>query len=183
MTSQLTKEQLRELFEIQEQFDKRILTKNLEDTVASLIIEFVEWVNTLEFNKNWKKHPGKLLEVQLDELADLLAFCLQLGLTCKDAWEWDDDAFDESLDTMVEMVNEQETLPKLTSANFVYTVNMLTDMFTKQIDHSIFQVVLMPFLYANQYYSIEQLIEAYKKKMQHNHDRQDGTVDQDKGYV
>jgi hypothetical protein len=29
----------------------------------------------------------------------------------------------------------------------------------------------------------EQLIDAYKKKMQHNHHRQDGTVDQDKGYV
>ena len=95
MTDLLKKEQLKDLFEIQEQFDNRIPTRNLEDTVASLIIEFVEWINTLEFNKNWKKHPGKPLEVQLDELADFLAFNLQLGLLCKDQWEWDADVFDK----------------------------------------------------------------------------------------
>ena len=84
---------------------------------------------------------------------------------------------------MVEMVNEQKLVPKLQSVSFVYALNRITQMFTKQIDDSIFQIVLLPFLYANQYYSIEQLIDAYKKKMQHNHRRQDGTVDQDKGYV
>ena len=183
MTDLLTKEQLKELFEIQAEFDNRIPTRNLEDTVASLFIEFVEWINTLEFNKNWKKHPGKPLEVQLDELADFLAFNLQLGLLCKEAWEWDADVFDKSLDVMVEMVNEHQTLPKLQSVSFVHSLNKLTQVFTKEIDDSVFQVVLLPFLYANQYYSIEQLIDAYKKKMQHNHRRQDGTVDQDKGYV
>ncbi|MDK3988435.1 dUTPase, partial [Staphylococcus pseudintermedius] len=30
---------------------------------------------------------------------------------------------------------------------------------------------------------IDQLIEAYKNKMERNHARQDGTADADKGYV
>ncbi|NUW81457.1 dUTPase, partial [Staphylococcus aureus] len=32
-------------------------------------------------------------------------------------------------------------------------------------------------------YSIDQLIDAYKKKMKRNHERQDGTADAGKGYV
>ena len=38
-----------------------------------------EWFNTLETFKNWKKKPGKPLEVQLDELADMLAFGLSIA--------------------------------------------------------------------------------------------------------
>ena len=36
---------------------------------------------------------------------------------------------------------------------------------------------------AEEYYTIDQLITAYKKKMERNHARQDGTADKDKGYV
>ncbi|EJM2444089.1 dUTPase, partial [Staphylococcus pseudintermedius] len=32
-------------------------------------------------------------------------------------------------------------------------------------------------------YTIDQLIDAYKKKMERNHARQDGTADKNKGYV
>ncbi|HCV8042865.1 TPA: dUTPase, partial [Staphylococcus aureus] len=32
-------------------------------------------------------------------------------------------------------------------------------------------------------YSIDQLIDAYKKKMKRNHERQDGTAGAGKGYV
>ncbi|KMS39558.1 dUTPase, partial [Staphylococcus aureus] len=41
--------------------------------------EFFEWFNTLETFKNWKKKPGKPLDVQLDELADMLAFGLSIA--------------------------------------------------------------------------------------------------------
>ncbi|MDL9964546.1 dUTP diphosphatase, partial [Staphylococcus aureus] len=34
---------------------------------------------TLETFKNWKKKPGKPLDVQLDELADMLAFGLSIA--------------------------------------------------------------------------------------------------------
>ncbi|EUH66579.1 hypothetical protein O938_02711, partial [Staphylococcus aureus M0938] len=36
---------------------------------------------------------------------------------------------------------------------------------------------------AIQYYTIDKLISAYKKKMERNHARQDGTADTEKGYV
>lgn len=51
MTNTLTIDQLQELLQIQKEFDDRIPTRNLNDTVASMIIEFVEWINTLEFFK------------------------------------------------------------------------------------------------------------------------------------
>lgn len=51
MTNTLTIDQLQELLQIQKEFDDRIPTRNLNDTVASMIIEFVEWINTLEFLK------------------------------------------------------------------------------------------------------------------------------------
>ncbi|EGQ4265523.1 TPA: dUTPase, partial [Staphylococcus pseudintermedius] len=87
MTNTLTVDQLQELLKIQKEFDDRIPTKNLNDTVASMIIEYVEWVNTLEFFKNWKKTPGKDLDTQLDELSDFLAFNLQLALEVIDGNE------------------------------------------------------------------------------------------------
>ncbi|HDR2092140.1 TPA: dUTPase, partial [Staphylococcus aureus] len=43
--------------------------------------------------------------------------------------------------------------------------------------------LLLPFALAEHYYSIDQLIDAYKKKMKRNHERQDGTADAGKGYV
>ncbi|MDI0248766.1 dUTPase, partial [Staphylococcus aureus] len=73
--------------------------------------------------------------------------------------------------------------PKLHSVYFVHVMHTLTEQFVKGIDNSIVQVLIMPFLYANTYYTIDQLIDAYKKKMKRNHERQDGTADAGKGYV
>ncbi|MCE5728895.1 dUTPase [Staphylococcus pseudintermedius] len=177
MTNTLTVEQLEELLQIQKEFDDRIPTKNLNDTVASMIIEYVEWVNTLEFFKNWKKTPGKDLDTQLDELSDFLAFNLQLALEVIDGNE-----LNKFIDFMVNLV-EEEDLPRLHSVYFVHALHTLTGQFVNGIDSSIVQVIVMPFLYANQYYTIDQLITAYKKKMERNHARQNGTADKDKGYV
>ncbi|HCV9066263.1 TPA: dUTPase, partial [Staphylococcus aureus] len=43
--------------------------------------------------------------------------------------------------------------------------------------------VIIPLDIAYNLYSIDQLIDAYKKKMKRNHERQDGTADAGKGYV
>lgn len=43
--------------------------------------------------------------------------------------------------------------------------------------------LIIVFKIAEQLYTIDQLIAAYKKKMERNHARQDGTADKDKGYV
>ena len=74
--SNLTVEKLRELLEVQREFDSRIEGRNKKDTSAALIVEFVEWINTVEFFKNWKKKKGKEYKMQLSELADMLAFTL-----------------------------------------------------------------------------------------------------------
>lgn len=78
MTNTLTIDQLQELLQIQKEFDDRIPTLNLRDSKIAYVVEFFEWFNTLETFKNWKKKPGKPLDVQLDELADMLAFGLSI---------------------------------------------------------------------------------------------------------
>ncbi|HIH1321961.1 TPA: dUTPase, partial [Staphylococcus aureus] len=75
----LTVDQLQELLQIQKEFDDRIPTLNLGDSKIAYVVEFFEWFNTLETFKNWKKKPGKPLDVQLDELADMLAFGLSIA--------------------------------------------------------------------------------------------------------
>lgn len=79
MNNQLTTDQLKELLEIQKEFDSRIPTLNWQDSKVAYVVEFFEWFNTLETFKNWKKKPGKSLDVQLDELADMLAFGLSIA--------------------------------------------------------------------------------------------------------
>ncbi|MUG17374.1 dUTPase, partial [Staphylococcus aureus] len=75
----LTVDQLKEFLQIQKEFDSRIPTLNLQDSKIAYVVEFFEWFNTLETFKNWKKKPGKPLDVQLDELADMLAFGLSIA--------------------------------------------------------------------------------------------------------
>lgn len=160
--------ELRELLEIQAGFDSRIDTINLEDTKAAYIIEFFEWFNTVEIFKNWKKHPGEPVEVQLDELADLLAF----GLSMANQDQVDIKYFEELLGDVTD--------------HFDYQTNKTIYRFMSDVDSlgiDAISAVILPLNIAYNMYSIDQLIEAYKQKMKHNHARQDGTVDQDKGYV
>lgn len=72
MINIITVDQLKELLQIQKDFDSRIPTLNLQDSKVAYVIEFFEWFNILEMFKNWKKNPGKPLDIQLDELADML---------------------------------------------------------------------------------------------------------------
>ncbi len=51
MTNTLTIDQLQELLQIQKKFDDRIPTRNLNDTVASMIIEFASGLTPLRFLK------------------------------------------------------------------------------------------------------------------------------------
>lgn len=168
MNNQLTTDQLKELLEIQKEFDSRIPTLNLQDSKVAYVVEFFEWFNTLETFKNWKKKPGKPLDVQLDELADMLAFGLsianQSGVSVK--------PLEESLSNV--------------ERDFDYKTSDI--MYALIEDISYFGLgeedpVLLPLNIAYNLYTIDQLITAYKKKMERNHARQDGTADKDKGYV
>lgn len=168
MNNQLTTDQLKELLEIQKEFDSRIPTLNLQDSKVAYIVEFFEWFNTLETFKNWKKKPGKPLDVQLDELADMLAFGLSIA---------------NQSGVIVKTL--EESLPNV-ERDFDYKTSDI--MYSLIEDISNFGLgeedpVLLPLNIAYNLYTINQLITAYKKKMERNHARQDGTADTDKGYV
>lgn len=164
MTNTLTVEQLQELLKIQKEFDDRIPTLNLQDSKIAYVVEFFEWFNTLETFKNWKKKRGKPLEVQLDELADMLAFGLSIA-NQKDIDEW----------VLVDKIGSFNGSFTELSAGSILDNLASIDYYNNQIP--------ITFDIAEQYYTMDQLITAYKKKMEINHARQDGTADADKGYV
>ncbi|HDK4350096.1 TPA: dUTPase [Staphylococcus aureus] len=169
MNNTLTIDQLQELLQIQKEFDDRIPTLNLGDSKIAYVVEFFEWFNTLETFKNWKKKPGKPLDVQLDELADMLAFGLsianQQGLT--------DEQLEYGLSTLKKdgyVYNESQSV-----------WDFMSDVSNIGLDP--LSAVVSPLDIAYNIYTIDQLIDAYKKKMKRNHERQDGTADAGKGYV
>ncbi|PTU85823.1 dUTPase [Staphylococcus pasteuri] len=173
MTNQLTVDQLQELLQIQKDFDSRIPTLNLQDSKIAYVVEFFEWFNTLETFKNWKKKPGKPLDVQLDELADMLAFGLSIANQRKFD-EYDRDLFFESWE-----------LENFLDKSYFINQEMIYDMMHEFEDEDFTPIrgLIIVFKIAEQLYAIDQLIDAYKKKMERNHARQDGTADKNKGYV
>ncbi|EOD8142196.1 dUTP diphosphatase [Staphylococcus aureus] len=165
----LTVDQLQELLQIQKEFDDRILTLNLGDSKIAYVVEFFEWFNTLETFKNWKKKPGKPLDVQLDELADMLAF----GLSIANQQEVTNEKLEYGLSTLRKdgyLYNESQSV-----------WDFMSDVSNVGLEP--LSAVIIPLDIAYNLYSIDQLIDAYKKKMKRNHERQDGTADAGKGYV
>ncbi|EIZ4619429.1 dUTPase [Staphylococcus pseudintermedius] len=181
MTNTLTVDQLQELLKIQKEFDDRIPTKNLNDTVASMIIEYVEWVNTLEFFKNWKKNKGKPFEEQLDELADMLAFALSYSLM---RIGFDENGFKYFFSKIPKLSHQHLLLANILDVDVEEVYGRIGDADINDILNLMREVdLVLPFKIAIQYYTIDDLIAAYKKKMERNHARQDGTADKEKGYV
>ncbi|HDA6933374.1 TPA: dUTP diphosphatase [Staphylococcus aureus] len=165
----LTVDQLKELLQIQKEFDSRIPTLNLQDSEIAYVVEFFEWFNTLETFKNWKKKPGKPLDVQLDELADMLAF----GLSIANQQEVTNEKLEYGLSTLRKdgyLYNESQSV-----------WDFMSDVSNVGLEP--LSAVIIPLDIAYNLYSIDQLIDAYKKKMKRNHKRQDGTADAGKGYV
>ncbi|HCI3290322.1 TPA: dUTPase [Staphylococcus aureus] len=169
MTNTLTIDQLQELLQIQKEFDDRIPTLNLGDSKIAYVVEFFEWFNTLETFKNWKKKPGKPLDVQLDELADMLTF----GLSIANQQEVTNEKLEYGLSTLRKdgyLYNESQSV-----------WDFMSDVSNVGLEP--LSAVIIPLDIAYNLYSIDQLIDAYKKKMKRNHKRQDGTADAGKGYV
>ena len=167
MTNTLTIDQLQELLQIQKEFDDRIPTLNLRDSKIAYVVEFFEWFNTLETFKNWKKKPGKPLDVQLDELADMLAFGLsianQVGVSSEEI----------KFHKMFNFKDKEFAQDAVVSTPQIIFKEFYPDQ----------QAIVIVIDIAYNLYSIDQLIDAYKKKMKRNHERQDGTADAGKGYV
>lgn len=181
MDKQLTVENLKTLLQTQKNFDSRIPTLNLQDSKIAYVVEFFEWFNTLETFKNWKKKPGKPLDVQLDELADMLAF--GLSITHQLNLEITDETV-ESLNNIMQAAKDMDKhLDDIDILLEVYT-NLGKNIFNRDSTNSdALTFLTYPFAFSVEYYSLDQLIDAYNKKMEVNHARQDGTTDKDKGYV
>lgn len=190
--SNLTVEKLRELLEVQKDFDSRIKGRNKKDTSAALIVEFVEWINTVEFFKNWKKKKGKEYKIQLSELADMLAFTLSKLLQNGDDEEAILKSISETVDDYLDD-RDEESHVHFNSMNFLMYLHMMTGTMIEEVEEDAEDVddtfasrlsiiYMLPFLISLEYYSIEELEESYKHKMGINHDRQDGKADKDKGY-
>lgn len=126
-------------------------------------MELTEWVNTLERFKNWKQHKGKPLEMQLDELADVLAFGLSLYLQVSGRVDVE---FVETMESILGMIEPGKQTFDLT---FLSTY---IDIFESN-NHWHLIVIQLPLTIAYDLYSIDQLLDAYEKKMKVNHDRQD----------
>ena len=176
MNNTLTVDQLQELLKIQKEFDDRIPTLNLQDSKIAYVVEFFEWFNTLETFKNWKKKPGKPLDVQLDELADMLAFGLSIANQQAD-----------DMEEILDYVESGDFNDYIERVELDFNDSDVADEFMSGIEEMYdgwYSVQLfLPLAIAKHYYSIDQLITAYKKKMERNHARQDGKADKDKGYV
>lgn len=176
MAKTITVDQLKELLQIQKDFDSRIPTLNLQDSKVAYVVEFFEWFNTLETFKNWKKNPGKPLDVQLDELADMLAFGLSIATQM---------GIDEI--SANEFISEFNGLPfkkifDYKDINFFKSILEQLHGYVSE-EASFGDYLIHPLLASENHYTIDQLITAYKQKMERNHARQDGTADTDKGYV
>ncbi|HCV9065685.1 TPA: dUTPase, partial [Staphylococcus aureus] len=144
----LTVDQLQELLQIQKEFDDRIPTLNLGDSKIAYVVEFFEWFNTLETFKNWKKKPGKPLDVQLDELADMLAF----GLSIANQQEVTNEKLEYGLSTLRKdgyLYNESQSV-----------WDFMSDVSNVGLEP--LSAVIIPLDIAYNLYSIDQLIDAYK---------------------
>lgn len=170
MTNTITVDQLKELLQIQKDFDDRIPTLNLQDSKVAYVVEFFEWFNTLETFKNWKKNPGKPLDVQLDELSDMLAFGLSIANQLHPSGN--------GHENIIETINNGFDYSRSAEG---YMQDVCSDVYHdwSTLEH----YISLPLGLGKQFYSIDQLITAYKQKMERNHARQDGTADKDKGYV
>ncbi|PCF50195.1 dUTP diphosphatase [Staphylococcus delphini] len=158
MANILTVEQLEELLTIQKEFDDRIPTLNLQDSQIAYVVEFFKWFNTLETFKNWKKKKGKPLETQLNELANMLTFGLSIANQCLDGTEKVNDEFTQK--EIIEFIEKANRNLGYANAftQFMYDLYGLYDYDYKT-------KMLLPFAFAYEYYTIDQLVAAYKKKM------------------
>ena len=152
----LTVEQLKELLQIQKEFDDKIPTLNLQDSKIAYVVEFFEWFNTLGTFKNWKNKPEKSLDVQLDKLADMLTFGLSFANQHKFN-EYDIQLFFESWE-----------LENFLEKSYFINQEMIYDMMYEFEDEDFtpFRGLIIVFKIAEQLYTIDQLISTYKKKVE-----------------
>lgn len=191
MTNTITVDQLKELLKIQKDFDDRITTKNSKDTHKAYVVEFFEWYNTIEPFKNWKQSKGKAREQQLDELSDMMAFALSDWLMEEDDITGevhsvipDDSELYHEVGDMLDMAEKRESATAFYEQQNIERKYSFDKYEIEDVMERLrFVSIKYVFQIAMGYYTLSELITAYKSKMERNHARQDGTADKDKGYI
>lgn len=169
---------LQELLNIQEEFTKTLTAPiGLRENLFALNIEMAEFLNTLPW-KWWKKKYTKTKEEILDEMADILAFFLAYY-----------NIYIREFTCPVKGLTEQEKAQILHSVIFKLELGLQRGIDLKEID--IFELVyfdkfgmgnpevvgvrigkLIKLAMIHSKSSLEEVIEAYKRKMEINHERQ-----------
>lgn len=175
MTNQLTNKQLEELLKIQKESDESVSELNLEDSRIAYTVAFFKWFDTLETFKNWKKNQGKTLDTQLDELTDMLAFALSIANQRQ--------INKQNIKKLINVHNETDYINAFDFHDKDYADAFIRGIYDLANDHERITPLKLVLAIGKRLYSIDQLIEAYKKKMERNHVRQDGKADIEKGYV
>jgi len=159
LTVLLTKERYQQLLETQAAFDARVPEYDINNIKIAYLVEFFEWWNTLETFKGWKQNKGKPKHVQLDELADLLAF----GLSMQN--------YQSGTSGTHNIVSDGLDMRRFNNENFLNDLTTLVHGIMYEIDYSIH--VFLPIAISNMYYTVPELLGAYEAKMIVNHERQD----------
>ena len=127
----------------------------------------------METFKNWKKKPGKPLDVQLDELADMLAFGLsianQVGVSSEEIKAIESSFKDTEFHKMFNFKDKEFAQDAVVSTPQIIFKEFYPDQ----------QAIVIVIDIAQHILSTNSLTHT-KKKMKRNHERQDGTADAEK---
>ena len=141
--------------------------KNWEESSihTALFVELMEWYNTIETFKTWKENSGKPRTVQLEELADCLAFTLSL-INHKELKEHYTDNYAAEINYYIKNGVASSIVNKLLNNTFInYIFNIWNDK-----DYLELLIIILSI--ANKNYTLEELFNAYASKSKINIDRQ-----------
>lgn len=164
MTVILNQETYNKLINIQKEFDSRVPEYLLPNIKVAYFVEFMEFQNTLEYFKAWKKNKGKPKDVQLDELADLLAF--GTSMTAYHDIEYMEEVF-------TKFDGESTAREGFTTEGILSECSFLIQLLDEVEGPEHVAFMAIPISIAYDMFTVEELLEAYYNKMDINHSRQD----------
>ena len=178
----LSNEQIKEIWEEQKHLDDEIRVKNnipmkndltFEKYIA-LKTELFEFANKIEAFKFWKKHKGKegVLEEGIDAMHFIFSLAIEMGVNLEineDNTAGMQDMFKKTIDDLKEV-----SLPTAINENIVIMDLMLGELVTNQEGGILLPVLVLLCMTLQMCdYSIEDIYNAYIRKNEINHKRQE----------
>lgn len=178
----LSNEQIKEIWENQKRLDDEIRVKNnipMEDDLTfekyiALKTELFEFANTIEAFKFWKKHKGKegVLEEGIDAMHFIFSLAIEMGASLeigKDDIEGMQNLFEKTANDLKEV-----SLPTAINENIVIMDLMLGELVTNQESGILLPILVLLCMTLQMCdYSIEDIYNAYIRKNEINHKRQE----------